>query len=74
MRRVVWVRGRLSWPFVICIAYLTAAIIGFDYVWRVVVIPFDTLLLSAALKLGTLTIVLIGLYGWWQRRNGTSTS
>jgi hypothetical protein len=72
MRRFVWVSGRLSWPFVIVIVYVTAALICFDYLWRVVVIPFDMLLIYAAIGFVALPVLLIGFYGcvrWW-RQNG----
>jgi hypothetical protein len=60
MRRLFWVNGRLSWPFVIAVAYVSVSAVILDYVWRVVVIQFDTLLLSAivAVVAGTILLVL----------------
>jgi len=62
--------GRLSWPFVISILYITVALIIFDYVWRVVVTPFNTLLFYAFVTSVALAILLLGLTRfarWWQR-------
>ena len=47
MKRLFWVNGRLSWPLVVAIAYVSVSAVILDYVWRVVVIQFDTLLLLA---------------------------
>jgi hypothetical protein len=60
MKRLFWVNGRLSWPLVVAIAYVSASAVILDYVWRVVVIQFDTLLLSAivAVVAGTILLVL----------------
>ena len=62
MIRLFWVDGRFSWTVVVIIAYLSTALLVVDYVWRVVVVEFDTFLLYAlttALSLFVLIIVLM---------------
>ena len=39
MMRLFWLEGRLSWPFVICVGYLTLSFLIVDFVWRRLVIP-----------------------------------
>ena len=60
MTRLLWVDGRLSWPLVIVVAYISASVIIVDFVWRIVVLPFDTLLLCVVTIGGSL-FVLLGL-------------
>jgi len=48
MRRPVWIDGRLAWPLVIAISYLSALVIIFDFSWRILVMPFFALVLAAA--------------------------
>jgi hypothetical protein len=50
--RFFWIDRRLAWPTVSLAVYTTAWIIAVDYLWRVLVVPFDTLLLCAALVFG----------------------
>jgi amino acid transporter len=60
MKRLFWVNGRLPWPLVVAIAYVSVSAVILDYVWRVVVIQFDTLLLLAvaAEVAGAILVVL----------------
>ena len=46
---MLWIDGRFSWPFVAGIVFATASLLCADFVWRTVVLPFDTLLVSVAL-------------------------
>ena len=62
MKRLIWVNGRLSWPLVAAIAYLSASLIAVDAVWRSVVMPFDTLLIYAVIVDGAVAGLLIALY------------
>lgn len=41
MMRPIWKGGRLAWPPVIAVFYLAVAITIADYLWRVVVMPFE---------------------------------
>jgi predicted membrane protein len=68
MTRLFWVEGRLSWPFVIALAYLSASLIVADYVWRIVVMPFDTLLIYIVAIDGVTAALLIGVYVLCGRR------
>ena len=73
MKRFFWINGRLSWPLVISILYVTAALIIFDYVWRVAVIPFNALMIYALVTIVALAILLLGFYQcvrWWRKQSG----
>ena len=63
MMRLIWVEGRLSWKFVIVVAYLSALMIIFDLLWRLLVIPFDTLVADAT-GIAGIGAVVIGLLIW----------
>lgn len=39
----LWKSGRLSWLWVLLAVYCTASIVLFDYVWRLVVMPFPAM-------------------------------
>lgn len=60
MRRLIWVDGRLSWPLVVAMTYLSALVLLFDLSWRLVTIPFDALVVYAFAIAG-LVAVVIGL-------------
>ena len=71
MIRLFWVDGRFSWAFVVIVAYLSAALIVIDYLWRVVVVEFDTFLLyalSVTVSLFALIVVLMLQYRKRARR------
>jgi hypothetical protein len=61
MTRLLWVHGRFSWPLVVVVAYLSASFVILDYVWRVVVMPFDTLLLYAVIIWGVFFVLIVAL-------------
>lgn len=44
--RWLWTAGRFGWPFVAVVAYSTVSIILFDYMWRVVLMPFPEMLVA----------------------------
>jgi len=44
---LLWTNHRLAWPFVVLIVLVTLSAVGFDYSWRVWVIPFRMLLVGA---------------------------
>ena len=62
MKQLFWVNGRLSWPFVIASVYLSLSLIVLDYVWRVVSISFDTLLIYATIADLAIAITLKVIY------------
>jgi hypothetical protein len=47
MKGFFWTDGRLSWPVIAIMAYLTTSVVIADYLWRMVVIPFNSLLVYA---------------------------
>ena len=62
MKGFFWIHGRLGWPLVISIAFVTMSALVLDYVWRRVVMPADTLLLYAAVVDVALATALIIVY------------
>ena len=60
MIRLFWVDGRLSWPLVISVAFLTLSAVIIDFVWRSFVVPFETLLIYSVICEGVAIILLIG--------------
>ena len=67
MMRLIWVEGRLPWPLVIVVVYVSALMIIFDLCWRLLVIPFDTLVVDT-LGIAGLCAVVIGLLIWRHSR------
>jgi MYXO-CTERM domain-containing protein len=68
MKARVWVDGRLSWPLVAIIVFLAVSLVAVDLAWRVLVMPFDRLLVSAATIDGLVAVLGIGLYFALRRR------
>lgn len=66
MRRLIWVDGRLAWPLVIVVLYLSALVVIFDFGWRILVMPFFSLVLCAAI-FGVSGALLIAVLVFWQR-------
>jgi hypothetical protein len=62
MKARVWVEGRLSWPLVAIIVFFAVSILAVDLAWRVLVMPFDRLLVSAGLIDALVAVLGIGLY------------
>ena len=60
MTRLFWIDGRLSWPFVITVVFLTLSAVIIDFVWRSFVIPFETLLIYSVICEGAAVILLVG--------------
>ena len=61
MMRLLWRNGRLSWPLLIAVGYLTLSFLILDFVWRRFVMPFDTLLIYAALGDAAVAIILVSM-------------
>lgn len=57
----IWAEGRLRWPLVALIVYGTVSVVIFDYVWRIVIMPFVTLLAAglAAYVAGLVILLLL---------------
>lgn len=62
MKKLVWRDDRLAWPLVIGIAYAAVALMVCDYIWRMVVMPFETLVLFLALGNVVAILVIYGIY------------
>lgn len=62
MKGLIWVHGRLAWPLVIGIAYLAIALVLGDYFWRVLVMPFMTFFLYAAVI--ATAVPVLSFAGW----------
>lgn len=60
MRRLFWAEDRLSWPFVIAVGLLTLSFLILDFVWRTFVMPFETLLIYAAIGNAAVAIIFVG--------------
>jgi hypothetical protein len=43
MTRLVWVNGRFGWPLIMALVFLTISMVAADFVWRLLVIPFEKL-------------------------------
>ncbi len=63
MTRLLWVNGRLGWPLVVAVAYVSLSVVAVDYSWRVLEMPFAQLAaFSAALDLAVAALlVLVGV-------------
>ena len=68
MKRLIWIDGRLSWPLVIAVVFPSLSLIVVDFVWRVVVLPIEWLLLYAFLVDGAAAALLIGSCAVVRRR------
>lgn len=49
MIRRLWVDGRFSWTAIGALVFLTVSLLAFDFVWRIVQMRLETLLVYAAL-------------------------
>jgi hypothetical protein len=49
MKPMFWIDGRLPWPLVATICFLTLSLLALDFAWRVITIQFETLLIFAVL-------------------------
>ncbi len=68
MKRLLWIDGRLPWPLVVSVVFLSSSLVVVDFVWRVVVLPIEKLLLYAVLVDGAVTVLLIGSCAVIRRR------
>ena len=71
--RWIWVDGRLSWPLVAMVVFISAFAIAFDFGWRVLVLPFETYLLIAVLLAAAIAIVRLGICVLRRRRTARQT-
>jgi uncharacterized sodium:solute symporter family permease YidK len=71
--RLFWVDGRLPWPLVALVAYLSLALIVLDYAWRVIVVQFDTLLLYAFAIAVPLFVLVVALMLRYRKPRGKKT-
>ena len=62
LMRFCWVNGRLGWPLVISIVFVTLSALVLDYVWRTVIIPADKLFIYAAAIELTVMVLLVALW------------
>lgn len=62
MKRWCWIDGRLPWLFVAMVAFVSASAVGFDFAWRVLVLPFESLIIWAALIDTFLAILFVSVY------------
>lgn len=61
MGRWFWVNGRFGWLFIIALLFVTASAVAFDFVHRVVVLPFTALALYAvAANILAITLMIVG--------------
>ena len=68
MRRVFWLDGRFSWPLVIAVAFASLSLVLIDYAWRVLILPFETLLLYAVAIDAVFALLMIAIYFVFLRR------
>ena len=47
MMRWFWIEERFSWPFVAAIVFLSLVLVVADFIWRVLVVPAETLVALA---------------------------
>ena len=73
MMRLFWVDGRFAWPFVAAVAYVTFCILGFDFAWRLVVLPFSRLVIYAAVVDLAVAALLICIWFAAGRKNRSQT-
>jgi hypothetical protein len=69
MMRLIWVDGRLAWPLVVAIVYVTCCVLGFDIAWRLLVLPFDRLVIYAAVLDLAVAALLISFWIAAGRKN-----
>ena len=62
MRQMFWRDDRLGWPFVFLVVFPSLFLLAADFAWRVLTIPFETLLIAATVFGFLCILCLIGLY------------
>ena len=53
--------GRLAWPLVMSVAFVTVAIVLFDLIWRLVTMSFESLALAFVVVLTVGAVVLFAV-------------
>ena len=59
MMRLFWADGRFGWPVIAALVLVTISLLALDLVWRLVVIPFDTLAIYATVAVIAAAAILI---------------
>ena len=68
MSGLLWKDGRFGWPLVVAVAFVSASLVASDYVWRLVQIPFETLLIIWFVANISAVALLIVIYSVFFRR------
>ena len=68
MMRLFWVDGRFGWPVVIALTFVTLSALILDFVWRVLTISFERLVIYAAVIDVSAAAVMIAGYVLVNRR------
>jgi len=74
LTRFVWIDGRFSWPFVVFVLYGSICVLVADYAWRVLVLPFDTLLLGSIVVSAAGALLLAVMVFTTRRKAGRQRS
>ncbi len=59
MMRWFWIEGRFSWPFVAAIVFLSLVLVVADFVWRVLVVPAETLVALAVVACVAMALLFV---------------
>lgn len=59
MMRWFWIEGRFSWPFVAAIVFLSLVLVVADFIWRVLVVPAETLVALAGVACVAAVLLLV---------------
>lgn len=71
MKRWFWFEGRFGWPFITVLLFVTVSAVVFDFVHRVVVLPF-TALAAYAIMGNLLAIALVIIAFVFARRRSSN--
>jgi len=62
MKQMLWVNGRLAWPVVATMVFISVSLLSLDFAWRIVIVPIETLLLTGGLITTAVAIALLAAY------------
>jgi hypothetical protein len=68
MKGMFWIDGRLRWPLVVGVAYVSASILIVDFVWRTLTVSAEALFICTALAFVVGGLLLISLNVMFRRR------
>ena len=71
--RHLWIDGRLSWPVVTAIVFVTVSALAFDFTWRAVTIPIGRLVAYALVIDAAAAALLIFCYYVFVRSRGSES-